>query len=652
MDVFVQLFEWQNMIILLIGMLIGIIVGALPGLTPTMGVALMIPFTFTLGPTQGLIILGSIFCGSVYGGSIPAILFNVPGAPASVATTFDGYPMTKNGQARKALEISTISSVVGGLFGMLLLFFFAPVFANFSLEFGPAENLWIALFGLTVIAAISDGSVTKNLIGGCIGILLACVGIHTITGTPRFSFGMESFVGGFNIVAVLIGLFAFPQALNILQELKYSKDQANKGYTFQGSSIKSSFKTIFTKPKSLIIGSGLGTFVGMIPGAGGNIASILAYNETKRFSKNKASFGKGDPRGIITSESANNGMIGGALIPLLTLGIPGSPTAAIFLGGLLIHGIWPGRSLFVDHADTANLFMLSMIVAQFALLIIGLLLVKYFVKLSYIPSYIMAPVIVSFSIIGAYTMQNSVFDVYTVVAIGFIMFLLQKAKFSAAPIALGFILGPIAEEGLLQGIQVGQAQGAAWSYFFSGGWNIGLSLLVAITILASIFQAWKQRKPKSERTSIRHVRFLSGPAVIWLGIIFLLAGGFYWMTGLPPQQKWFPICAMGILILLAIIEYGKALIQPDARMSWKWNNRAVYGLIAIVCIVSVALAWIGFYTQVFLLLASVATFTKWKKWIDVSWFRVLSVSVIFTAVMYVVFTVIVKVPLPYAVSLF
>ncbi|WP_158633976.1 tripartite tricarboxylate transporter permease [Radiobacillus deserti] len=651
MEVIFQLLEWQNILVLVVGMLIGIVVGALPGLTPTMGVALMIPFTFTLGPTQGLIILGSIFCGSVYGGSIPAILFNVPGAPASVATTFDGYPMTRNGQARKALELSTISSVVGGLFGMLLLLFFAPVFAQFSLEFGPAENLWIALFGLTVIAAISDGSVTKNLIGGCIGVLLACVGIHSITGTPRFTFGMESFVGGFNIVAVLIGLFAFPQAINILEGLKNSNSNNKNTYSFEPSSIVASFKTIYRKPKSLLIGSGLGMFVGMIPGAGGNIASILAYNETKRFSKDKASFGKGDPRGIITSESANNAMIGGALIPLLTLGIPGSPTAAIFLGGLLIHGIWPGRSLFVEHADTANLFMLSMVVAQIALLVIGLALIRYFVKLSSIPAYIMAPVILSFSIIGAYTMQNSVFDVYTVVGLGIVMYLLQKANFSAAPIALGFILGPIAEEGLLQGIQVGKAEGSVWTYFFTGGWNIALSMLVVITILASIYQAWKQRKPKSEYAQRNHIRFFSVPAMVWLGIVILCAISMYWMIGLPPQQKWFPLFTMLAFVILAVIEYGKALYQPNTDIS-SWKPSSIWFLIVLVCILSSGLVWIGFYSQVFLLLMSVASFAKWKRWIEVSWLRISSISILFTAAMYAIFTVVIKVPLPYAISLF
>ncbi len=380
--------------------------------------------------------------------------------------------MTKQGKSRKALELATISSVVGGLFGMFLLLFFAPVFAEFSLRFGPTESFWIALFGITVIAAISDGSATKNLIGGGLGIVLSCIGISTITGTARFTFGLDSLVGGLHMVAVLIGLFAFPQALRLIESFRESHTNRQTKYTPSKSTIRESFSDVLKKPKSVTLGSGLGAFIGMIPGAGGNIASLLAYNEAKRFSKKKDQFGKGEKKGIIASESANNAMVGGSLIPLLTLGIPGSPTAAIFLGGLLIHGIWPGNNLFVDHADVAYTFLYSMIAAQVLLLFLGLALIKYMTKLTNIPAYFMAPVILSFSIIGAYTTQNNVFDIYTVVIVGLVMFWLQKYDFSPAPIALGFILGPIAERGLMQGLQVGGAQGSAFTYFFTGMWNV------------------------------------------------------------------------------------------------------------------------------------------------------------------------------------
>src|SRR5690554_3520717 len=284
------LFELHHFFVLLIGLIIGIIIGAIPGLTPTMGVALTIPFTFTLGPTEGLIILGGIYCGSVFGGSIPAILFNVPGAPANVATTFDGYAMTKKGQANKALQLATISSVVGGLIGMLLLLYFSPMFTSISLQFGPAQTFWIAIFGITVIAVISDGSLQKNLIGGCLGMMLSFIGISTVTGTARFTFGFDNLIGGLHIVAVLIGLFAFPQALRMMEEITQTKQKEMEKYKQTPSSIKESVLDVVKRPRALLTGSGLGAFIGIIPGAGGNIASILAYNETKRFSKEKKSY--------------------------------------------------------------------------------------------------------------------------------------------------------------------------------------------------------------------------------------------------------------------------------------------------------------------------------------------------------------------------
>ncbi|MDT8861644.1 tripartite tricarboxylate transporter permease [Alkalihalobacillus sp. MEB130] len=651
MDFFWQVFELHHVFVLIIGLVLGMVVGALPGLTPTMGVALMIPFTFSLGPTEGLILLGGIYCGSVFGGSIPAILFNVPGAPANVATTFDGYPMTKQGKSRKALELATISSVIGGLFGMFLLLFFAPVFADFSLRFGPTESFWIAIFGITVIAAISDGSVIKNLIGGCIGIAISFIGISTITGTARFTFGMDSLVGGLHMVAVLIGLFAFPQALRLIEEFgkknrstHLSRDNQSK------STIRESFKDVMKKPKYVTLGSGLGAFIGMIPGAGGNIASLLAYNEAKRFSKKKDQFGKGDKNGIIASESANNAMVGGSLIPLLTLGIPGSPTAAIFLGGLLIHGIWPGNNLFVDHAEVAYTFLYSMIAAQLLLLIIGLVLIKYMTKLTAIPSYFMAPIILSFSIIGAYTTQNNLFDIYTVVIIGMAMFVIQKYGFAPAPIALGFILGPIAERGLLQGMQVGGARGSASAYFFTGTWNIILYSLVILTIVIAVQQAFRNReKGKIEHAKGTHLSLQalwSRRAWTWLLMGGATLCSIYFISQMPLDLKLFPLLTSILLLILIVIEFGKVVFSKPYK---KEDNKQVislslYWLIFIVCAVSLLTNVIGFYFQVLLLMLIIPLFVYFKfKERTLSIMKVMVVAVTFTAILYVVFSLLLNV---------
>lgn len=651
MDFLWQTFEFQHMFILILGLTLGILIGSLPGLTPTMGVALMIPFTFSLGATDGLILLGGIYCGSVFGGSIPAILFNVPGAPANVATTFDGYPMTKKGKARKALELATISSFIGGLFGMILLIFFAPVFAEFSLRFGPTESFWIALFGITVIAAISDGSVTKNLMGGCLGILLSFIGISTITGTARFTFGFDSLIGGLHIVAVLIGLFAFPQALRMLFQLAEPTGYTpNKKQKQAPSTIRQSFADVLKKPKYVSIGSGMGAFIGMIPGAGGNIASILAYNEAKRFSKNKRSYGKGEKNGIIASESANNAMVGGSLIPLLTLGIPGSPTAAIFLGGLLIHGIWPGSNLFVDHADVAYTFLFSMILAQVLILIMGLALIKYMARLTYIPAYLMIPVILSFSIIGAYTTQNNYFDIFTVVFIGLIMFLLQKWNFSAAPIALGFILGTIAEVGLLHGIQLGKAQGSALLYFVSGSWNIILISLIVITVTISIMQAIKSKQQNAEesiRSRVSWRQFVTLRSLVWLLLGALTAGAFYMLSDMRFEQRIFPQITLIFLFLLMIIEYIKSSLSNREETNEKEKlTLTIFLMMVFISLVTLLTNVIGFYLQVFLLTMAVPLFVRMKGWRQLKVRTIILTAVTFTFLLYIVFTVLLKVPLP------
>ncbi|WP_051556479.1 tripartite tricarboxylate transporter permease [Alkalihalobacterium bogoriense] len=652
MEFIIQSFEFHHIIVLVIGLLLGILVGALPGLTPTMGVALMIPFTFSLGPTEGLILLGGIYCGSVFGGSIPAILFNVPGAPANVATTFDGYEMTKQGHSRKALELATISSVIGGLFGMFLLLFFAPVFADFSLRFGPTESFWIAIFGITVIAAISDGSVLKNLIGGGIGIALSFIGINTVTGTARFTFGMDSLVGGLHLVAVLIGLFAFPQALRLLENLHQKNSRQPTKETKQSSSVKESFLDIVKKPKALFLGSGLGAFIGMIPGAGGNIASLLAYNETKRFSKEKEKFGKGHKDGVIASESANNAMVGGSLVPLLTLGIPGSPTAAIFLGGLLIHGIWPGNNLFVDHANVAYTFLYSMVAAQILLLLLALPLIKYMTKLTNIPAYFMAPIILSFSIIGAYTTQNNVFDIYTMIVIGFIMFFMHKIGFSAAPIALGFILGSIAEEGLLQGLQIGGAHGSAFAFFFTGTWNVILYSLIIATILVSFVQSMKSTKNKKLGIVTKMEWFMAnaksanfGWTYIFLANLLLLC--IFAMNDMVFGQRIFPQLTFSFMLFFVLLAWLKQMMTEGKQTTLKNNiKKSVLTFIIAVTIICSLITILSFYVQVFLLMVLVPLYMYCYNRQAVSVKKVMITAVVFPTMLYFVFSYLLNVPLP------
>jgi len=656
MDILLQLFEPLSILVMLVGVLVGIIVGALPGLTPTMGVAMAIPFTFSLPAEYGLLLLGGIYSGAVYGGSIPAILFNIPGAPASVATTFEGYPMAKKGEAKKALELSTIASTIGGLFGMILLLFFAPVFANFSLQFGPVENFWMAIFGITIIAVISDGSMIKNIVGGSVGILISMIGIHSMTGMPRFAFGSDSLIGGFNVVSVLIGLFAFPQAFSLISELR-KKRQGPEIFDYSNSiktTLRSSFMDIIKNSKALSIGTIVGLIIGVAPGAGGNVASIMAYNELKRFSKDKEKFGKGAKEGIIASESANNAEVGGALVPLLTLGIPGSPTSAIFLGGLMIHGIWPGRDLFVQHANVANLFLYGMIFIQILLLVVGLFAIRYFSKLVNIPNHFMAPIIISFSIIGAYTTQNSTFDIYSMVIIGILMYLFQKFGFTPAPVALGFILGPIAEEGLLQGISIGQSNGAVLPFFFTGIWNIILILIIILSIGYSLWYSYKQKKGtvklNSRSLSYRSIFTLQG--LSWISLTVLSLFSIYKLQSMDFEMRVFPFFTFMIMIILAFAQLIVMMFRSNPiKIKIKQPMSETHSLTDIlfmtfVFTISLLTGVIGFYTQVLILMVSIPLYYYLQRKHMLNLSKILIVSGTFTIIMYLVFTSLIKVPLP------
>jgi len=362
LDYFSNVFTWYHLGLLLGGTFAGIILGALPGLSPTMSVALLIPFTFHMEPASGLILLGAMYTATVAGGAISAILVNVPGAPANIATAMDGHKMAKQGKAKEALHYCFMSSFVGGIFGVIILIFFTPPLAEWSLKFGTTELFWIAILGITIIATIDSNSVVKGLLSGLFGLMLATVGDNPVLGVDRFVV-TDHLTGGVNIVVGLIGLFAMPQVLNLME--KYYKDKHEALEATGSSTLSQSFAYVLGRWKALSIGSVIGSIVGIIPGAGGQIAGLVAYDQTKKVSNLQDNYGKGEPEGVIAAESANNSMVGPSLIPLLTLSIPGSPTAAVLLGGLLIHGIFPGHDIFTspNTKEVVWTFIDSLIVA-------------------------------------------------------------------------------------------------------------------------------------------------------------------------------------------------------------------------------------------------------------------------------------------------
>ena len=474
----------KNLLTLVLGVIGGLILGATPGLSPTMAVALLVPFTFHMDPTTGLILLGAVYTATVAGGAISAILINIPGAPANIATLLDGHPMAKQGKSQTALYTCFISSLIGGLFGMLIMILFTPPLANIALKFGPSEMFWIAIFGITVMAGLSSGSIAKGLFGGMFGLLISTIGYSPLLGVPRFVF-LDVLTGGVAIIPALIGLFAIPQVFSLVENLGVHFERPD--YKPEKGILIKTFVENLKMVKALSIGSIVGSIIGVIPGAGGQVAGLIAYDQIRKFSKKPESFGTGNPEGVAAAESANNAMVGPSLIPLLTLSVPGSPTAAVLLGGLLIHGLFPGPDLFLTNASITYAFIGSLVLAQLAMCIFGLAMSRYSYMVMSVPNLHMIAAVTVLAVFGTYSVQNSFDDVIVMFALGTLMFIGRKFGFSAAPVVLGIILGPIAEDNFLKGKLIADTDVGTFSYFFTGPMNITIILLCAASIGYSIY---------------------------------------------------------------------------------------------------------------------------------------------------------------------
>ncbi len=476
--------------LLLLGTIGGLILGATPGLSPTMAVALLIPFTFQLEAAQGLILLGAAYTSTVAGGAVSAILLKIPGAPANIATTLDGHTMAKKGQGARALQLSFLASAVGGVFGVLLLIFLTPVLAKWALAFGPSHLFWLAILGVTIIGSLDGSSVVKGLLSGCIGLWLSTIGFDDIMGAQRFIFH-PSLGGGINIIAALIGLFAIPQVLSMFA--KGRKDTTSELISVEKHSIMDALREVVSSVRALSIGTITGSIIGLIPGVGGQIAGLVAYDQSKKFSSEREKFGTGHPEGIIAAESANNAMVGPSLVPLLTLSIPGSPTAAVLLGGLLIHGIFPGSDLFDNHPQVAWTFINSMLIGQVLMCIFGLYVAGLAARVATVPQYVMAAIVLGLAVFGSYSVQSSMGDVYVMLSLGVMMYFLERFGFSAAPLVLGLILGPIAEANFIQGSMIANATSGLGPYFLTGTLNL---FLIAIVIASIIYSVWMELRSR------------------------------------------------------------------------------------------------------------------------------------------------------------
>jgi putative tricarboxylic transport membrane protein len=435
----------QAIFAIFLGVFIGVLVGALPGLSSPMAIALLLPFTISLPPAPAIAMLAALYCAGTYGGSITAILINAPGAPPAAATALDGYPMARRGEAGRALGLATFSSVVGGVISLFIFLFAAPALAAVALEFGPTEYFALTLFALSMLATISGRSAIRNLISGGIGLLIGTVGIQLVTGIERFTFGVPELSEGIGFIPVLIGLFAIGEMLS-------QTNSANVAYERITSAViklpsKEDFKRVIG---TVLRSSGIGTFIGILPAEGSTVAAIMGYNEAKRWSKNPEEFGTGCPEGIAGPEAANNAATGGAMVPTLALGIPGSGSTAVILAALIMHGVRPGPQLINNQPDFLYAIFGAMLVANIMFLGIGMIGAKVFARITMIPRQFLWPAVFTFAVIGSYSFASSTFDVWIMLASGVIGFILNRHGFGPAPLIMGVVLGPIVEEKLGQ----------------------------------------------------------------------------------------------------------------------------------------------------------------------------------------------------------
>ena len=558
-----------NLMLALVGVVLGTVVGALPGLSATMAVAVLVPFTFTMDPAAGLIALGAIYTGAIYGGAYAAILVNTPGTPSAIATTFDGFPMARRGDGGLAISLATMASVAGGVVGAISLLLLAPPLAKVALAFGPTEYFWLAIFGLTLIAALSVGNTLKGLIGACLGLFLSMIGVAVVGGDVRYTLGMQRFLGGIDLTSAIIGLYCIP----VILDLVATRDPHLKPAETGGLRIGESWRIAWAQKFNVVRSSVIGTVIGILPGAGGSIAGLVSYTEARRASKTPERFGKGAPEGVIATESANNATVGGGFIPTLVLGIPGTPPDAIILGALLVQGIKIGPTLFSNEAGVVYTFIWGLLIATVLMLPAGLLIGRYaYGSMVKIPKAVLAPTVALLTVIGSFAIHSNIDDAQMMVGLGLIAWVLARYGFAPSPIVLGLVLGQIAEQGFVQTYLIGNASDRLTEMFFGRPISIGI-IIAAVVTLGYPILAERRAKRRVARAAPPATAAAAAPAApehrrdmpgviicacfAALGVLILLGA-----RSLSPLGAVFPSTIGLALIVLSLVFIGLNLAGP------------------------------------------------------------------------------------------
>ncbi|ERL50530.1 tripartite tricarboxylate transporter permease [Halomonas huangheensis] len=477
-----QLFTLSTMATMLLGVVAGVIASAIPGFTITMAIVLTLPLTFSMPPLQGVATMLAVYVGGYSGGLISAALLGIPGTPSSVATTFDAFPMARAGQPGRALALGIWASFFGALISAIVLMVAAPPLALVAVKLGSWEYFSLIIFAMTVVASLVGKSMLKGLLSGLLGLLIATVGSDPMMGVPRFTFDSDLLANGFPFLVVLIGIFAVSQLLSEVEDA----DQVANNKPLLPTEVSfrplDGMRETLSYPVNLVRSSFVGVFIGAVPGAGGSIANLLAYDQAKRASKTPEKFGTGTPEGVIASESGNSATSGGGLIPMIALGIPGSAVDAVLMASLMVHGIGVGPRLILDHGDLVYGMFMAMLVAAAMVLVVCLFSMRLFLRVTAIPKSIIVPVVLVCCVIGAFALNNRITDIYLLLGVGIFGYILSKLSYPLAPLVLGVILGPIAESNLRRALMSDDN----WMLFLTRPISLALLVLAAVSIVLAI----------------------------------------------------------------------------------------------------------------------------------------------------------------------
>lgn len=616
----------QHLFWMTVGVMVGMFVGMLPGLTATMGTALLVPFTFALDTGSGIAMLGGLYVCAMFADAIPAVLVNTPGTPAAMATALDGHQMTLQGRSQEAIVAACFSSALGTLFGAACYLLLAWPMIHIALKFGPPEFFWLGIFALTIIGSLAGRSLWKGLAGGALGMMISAVGLSHAAEISRFTFGMPDLRGGLSLVAALIGVFAVPQVLEMVSNLR-RKVFIAEFKPRRGVALKT-IREVIAHPVHLIRSATIGSFIGILPGAGSPIAALVSYNEAVRWTKKNKNFGNGDVRGVTASEIANNAAAPASMIPMVTMGVPGSAPAAVIAGAIMLRGLNPGPELYQTSGDIIYSFGWSLLLAGVATFIVGTIFAPLLARIIRIPLWLLAPLIMFLAVIGSYAIRNTMFDVYLMLGLGVFVFLIRRLGFHPGPIGLGLILGPIIEPSLVQGVYMSYASSIG-NVFFSGTVNI---ILITLTVLSVAFVGWTHLKERGNQRAIaaeredvvaagsnpdgagrgKHEKVWSDRD-LWSALVLLAIGAlFYSALGDEPVDWVMPRLAISFVLLMAAVLFLSFVVRLVLHRKPKYvpvpqERHAVIDVLAfciIVFLYMVLVKGLGFWLASLLMLAA------------------------------------------------